>query len=185
MSTTEPDEYGTLDTEIKKLRSSVEALGATITLRDSRCERHSELLKEQSRINHRLEQQLMKVQDNNNAVIHIVEQNKEAIQTLAAALDRSEHLQNERHAKTLEVQQKNLEANVSLLKIFQDHQGQAEQTFSEIEKKIVINGISYKAFMGLGLGVVFMVTLFFSTLITPRLDSIMHFLANTVLGAVQ
>lgn len=184
-----------IDVELKKIRTSIEALSLAISLRDTRCDRHNEIFKAQQKINARHDDQIAKLQDNGFSIHQLVvqlgeelkadrKQNADAIQAMATAMERTEGFQNERHEKSLEVQRQNLAANLSLLKIFQDHQGEAEKTFKEIERKILTQSVSYKAFVGLGLGIVFLATVLVSTYVFPALDNAMHTALKTFLSVL-
>jgi len=171
--------------EVRKLRGSIEALGSTLNLRDIRCERHEEFYREQKLINARHDDQIAKLQDSGFGVLEIVrqlstefreerKQTREAINSIASALDRSEKLQDDRHEKTLSIQQKNLDANLSLLKIFQEHQERADKNFGDIENKILVNKVGHKALIGLGLGVIALAFGFLTSMAFPPIDAAFH-----------
>lgn len=183
------------DVELKKIRSSIDALSIAISLRDVRCDRHNEIFKEQQKINERHDEQIAKLQENGFGIQQLVvqlgeelkadrQQNTGALQSMAVALERAESFQNERHEKSLEVQRQSLTANLSLLKIFQDHKGEAQKTFEEIERKIITQSISYKAFVGLGMGIIFLVTVLVSTYIFPAIDKALHTALKAFLTAM-
>lgn len=171
--------------EVRKLRSSIEALGSTFNIQTVRCERHEDFIREQKEVNRRREEQITKLQDSGFGVHAIVRQlstefkeerrqTREAINAIALALEHSEKLQDDRHEKTLAVQQKNLDANLSLLKIFQDHQSKTKENLGELENKIVVNRIGHKALIGLGLGLALLTTGFITSMFVPPVDTAIH-----------
>ena len=104
-------------------------------------------------------------------------QNRETIKAITDALDRNENLQNERHEKTLDVQQRNLDANLSLLEIFQTHQAKV----AELDTKIKGNSVPQKALMGLGIGLFVLISGFISSMVFPAVDSAFHAASQTFL----
>ena len=97
-------------------------------------------------------------------------QTREAIQSIANAMDRSEKLQDDRHEKTLSVQQKNLDTNLSLLEIFQSHQARV----AELDSKIKTNSVAHKALIGLGMGFFILAIGFISSMVLPGIDNAFH-----------
>ena len=179
-----------LTPEILELQQSFEALRSAINTRTSMCARHEDLLKKQEELNLRRDEQLANLQNSGFGIQQIVlelskqfkedrKQVQSAINTIATAMERSERLQDERHERTVEIQQQNLETNMSMLKIFQDHQERAEKNFDELEGKIVINKASHKALIGLGGALFILLAGFVTSMLLPPIDTAWHAAAAT------
>jgi hypothetical protein len=102
------------------------------------------------------------------------EQTRQAVRAVATALANSDRLQALRHEKILDVQQRNLSANVELLGIFQGHELNEATKLKNLDGKILVNRVGHKAFIGLGVIAMLGLSGFIGTMLFPGIDLAFH-----------